>query len=236
MSEAEPQQSESPELAEDEVRAYLAAHPDFLHRHPDLLETLEVPHDSGGAASLIERQVEVLRRRNQQAQERLDELITTARDNEWRVQYLNGLAQVLIGADSVSELVGELRDFLHQELSVDALFIGLSTAGDALPEGVVALPEGSDAQAAVDDVFRRGHPICGPLSEAQIQVLFPESGDAAPQSAAMIPLGEGGVHGVLVLGSGDAARFVPDMGTLFLGLMGQLVSAACRQHLGAQVI
>lgn len=236
MSEAEPQQQPAPEPAEDDVRAYLAANPDFLCRHPDLLETLEVPHDSGGAASLIERQVEVLRRGNRQAQERLDELITTARDNEWRVQHLNGLAQILIRAESVSDLATGLRNFLHQELAVDALFIGLAADDSVLPEGVQPLPDDSESRAAVDDVFRRGHPICGPLGDAQIQALFPDAGENAPQSAALVPLGEDDVRGVLVLGSRDAARFVPDMGTLFLGLLGQLVSAACRQHLGEQVI
>lgn len=236
MSEAEPQQEAAPEPAEDEIRAYLEAHPDFLRRHPDLLETLEVPHDSGGAVSLIERQVETLRRGNQQAHARLEELIATARDNEWRVQHLNGLARLLISADSVAALVAGLRDFLHRELGVDALFIGIVADADALADGIRALPEGSQEAVAVDDVFRRGHPICGPLSEAQIQALFPDTDDTPPQSAALVPLGEDAVHGVLALGSRDAQRFVPDMGTLFLGLMGQLVTAACRRHVGGEVI
>lgn len=236
MSEAERNQPSASELAEHEVHAYLAKHPDFIRRHMELLETLEVPHASGGAASLIERQVEVLRGRNRKAQEKLDELIAIARDNEWRVQHLNSLAQTLIRADSVAELVRGLREFLDQKLGVGALFIGVAAEDDQLSGGIQSLPEGSALRNAVDDVFRRGHPICGPLGKAQIEALFPEAGDIAPHSAALVPLGDGEVHGALVLASGDAERFVPEMGTLFLGLMGELVTAACRRHLGESVI
>ena len=46
----------------DRVLAYLRSHPDLLDRHPDLLADLIIPHGAG-SASLIERQVQVLRER-----------------------------------------------------------------------------------------------------------------------------------------------------------------------------
>lgn len=236
MSEANPQPESVPEATEAEVRAYLVAHPDFLRRFPDLLETLEVPHEAGEAASLIERQVQVLRNRNSKTQKKLDELIAIARDNEWRVQHLNALAKTLIRADSIAELVTGLRDFLDQKLGVGALFIGLAADDGTLPESIQGLPEGSDLRAAVDDVFRRGHPICGPLGKAQCETLFPAAAAADLRSAALVPLGEGEVRGALVLACDDRQRFVAEMGTLFLDLMGELVTAACRRHLGAAVI
>ena len=50
------------QLPEQAVVDYLTAHPDFFTRHPQLLRDLSLPHDSGNAVSLIERQVELLRK------------------------------------------------------------------------------------------------------------------------------------------------------------------------------
>ena len=46
------------------VASYLRKNPDFLDDYPDVLESLEINHQSGSAVSLIERQVEQLRASN----------------------------------------------------------------------------------------------------------------------------------------------------------------------------
>ncbi|MDT0633783.1 DUF484 family protein [Spectribacter hydrogenooxidans] len=232
MSEPKADQDPVPTLDEAEVAAYLQANPDFLQRHPAVLEALDVRHDTGSAVSLIERQVASLRRDNHDTHARLRELIDTARDNETRVQHLNGLARVLLGADDAEQLVTRLREFLKRELRVDAMFIGF-TGIDADVGGIQALPRDGEGMQALTNLFRRGKPICGPLTEEQVEALFADAGDTPPQSAALIPLGEEKVQGALVLGSRDSRRFVPDMGTLFLELMGNLITAACRRHLGS---
>jgi len=64
---------------EETVADYLATNPDFFLRHPGLLEALEVPHDSGDAASLIEYQVRTLREQNAQLRRKLQGLVSVAR-------------------------------------------------------------------------------------------------------------------------------------------------------------
>lgn len=232
MNEPKPDQEANAEVDEAEIAAYLERHPDFLQRHPEALEAQELRHETaGGAVSLIERQVGSLRRANQQMQTRLKDLITAARDNELRVQHLNGLARALIAADTPAALVEGLTDCLHRELGVDALFIGIMGGKDT--GGIRALHRDSAEMRALTNVFRRGKPICGPLTDEQVEALFPNHGDTPPQSAALIPLGENEVRGVLALASRDSRRFVPEMGTWFLELTGQLVTAACRRHLGS---
>ena len=49
------------ELSDDAVCDYLEAHPDFFEQHKSLLNTMQLPHASGGTISLVERQVSVLR-------------------------------------------------------------------------------------------------------------------------------------------------------------------------------
>src|SRR3546814_17533275 len=86
MAELNTQNKEpaAPKLNEREIVAYLKAHPDFLARHPDLLEAIELKHRSGSAVSLIERQVELLRSKRQRTEGRLDRLLEAAHDNEPR--------------------------------------------------------------------------------------------------------------------------------------------------------
>jgi uncharacterized protein YigA (DUF484 family) len=56
------------------VADYLQRHPDFFLRNADLLLELEIPHQTGpGVASLIERQVAMLRRKIQRLQQSLDQ-------------------------------------------------------------------------------------------------------------------------------------------------------------------
>lgn len=233
MNEPKPDRETAGEFDEADLAAYLERHPDFLQRYPEALRALEIPHAAGSAVSLIERQVESLRHANQRMQSRLKELIAAARDNELRVRHLNSLARTLIAADTPEALVRGLTDCLRRELGVDALFIGVTGGDEVEVGGIRALREESAEMEALTNLFRRGKPICGPLAEDQIEVLFPDHGEIPPQSAALIPLGENEVRGALALASRDPKRFVPEMGTWFLELTGELVTAACRRHLGA---
>ena len=54
------EQSCETENREEIVSAYLRDNPDFFTHYPDLLRQLELPHSSGDAVSLIERQVKVV--------------------------------------------------------------------------------------------------------------------------------------------------------------------------------
>jgi len=58
MSQQEPvNHEEIHDIDSDDVAAYLTKHNDFFVTYPELLNDLEVPHQSGAAVSLIERQV-----------------------------------------------------------------------------------------------------------------------------------------------------------------------------------
>jgi len=49
------------ELNDEAVLRYLTIHPEFFNNNQDLLPRLRIPHESGKAVSLIEKQVSVLR-------------------------------------------------------------------------------------------------------------------------------------------------------------------------------
>ncbi len=230
-----PPQSDTSEAPADEsaVLAYLREHPDLLARHPDVLAELDVPHRPGGAAvSLIERQVAVLRQRNAELERRLSELMRTARDNERVGQRLLDLGRGLLEADSVDAVLATVREALLTDAGADYVAIRLlDDNGDAAqrhPERYMDA-HGSDA-AAFADLLADGRPVCGTVSKHQLAALFRGDGDELG-SAALVPLRAGEPLGVVGIASGDPDRFTSDMGTLFLGQLGELVAAGLTRHI-----
>ena len=57
-------------LDDESVANYLMEHPDFFATHEDLLLNLRISHKSGQAISLLERQVSLLRRKNDETQDK----------------------------------------------------------------------------------------------------------------------------------------------------------------------
>lgn len=229
MSKTPSEKVAATEISEDMVSAYLREHSDYFEAHPEMLEHLALKHPSGKAVSLIERQIEVIRARNHQLQQRLASLLETARENEARVMHLNGLARVLINADSPADVMQGLSTGMKRNFGVDALFVGIKGEGSSDIPNLRYLNDGEPVLENQENFFRMGQVECGPLSAEQAEMLFSDwSGKSGLRSVALVPLGKPSTVGLLALASTDEARFQPDMGTLFLELMADLVAAALR--------
>lgn len=193
-----------------DVKTFLEQHPDFLVEHPDLLETLQVPHGlDGPAVSLVERQVQVLRDRQAESRQRLAELVRNARDNEALVGRVHALALRLLHAHDAAAVAAQTEASMHEDF-------------DVRPARLLAA---ADLPPAVRALVASGKPRCGQLREEDRTALL---GDAAAgiASMALVPIGADCRYGLLALGSTDAARFHPGMGTAFLERIGELVAAA----------
>jgi uncharacterized protein YigA (DUF484 family) len=193
-----------------DVKTFLEQHPDFLVEHPDLLETLQVPHGlDGSAVSLVERQVQVLRDRQAESRQRLAELVRNARDNEALVGRVHALALRLLHARDAAGVAAQTEASMHEDF-------------DVRPARLLAA---ADIPPAVRALVASGKPRCGQLREDDRNALL---GDAAAgiASMALVPIGADCRYGLLALGSTDAARFHPGMGTAFLERIGELVAAA----------
>jgi uncharacterized protein YigA (DUF484 family) len=62
--------------------------------------------------------------------------------------------------------------------------------------------------------------------------LFGDAG-AHLRSFSYVPLRDGEAFGLLALASEDPQRFYPEMGTLYLKRLGELISAVLLRHLNA---
>ena len=152
------------QLAVDlQLISLLRENPDILHRHPELLTVLDVPHQSGSAVSLIERQVAVLREKVQTQDNRLCELMSVARDNERLATSRHNLALHLFAARDHDEVVSIVLDALSRELAADFAVIKLfSDDKEKVQQSAGLFVDASDeALAAFKTMLEHKNTVCG---------------------------------------------------------------------------
>lgn len=211
---------------EEVVADFLRKNPRFLLDHPDILENLELSHNSGVATSLIERQVEALRANNEDLDRQLKRLVNVAADNEQLMARLHQLTIALMQIDSHTGFFTELGNALLNDFNADILQFCLfdeDIARDAGDDVVFIRREDESLQPFMTHLHKN-QSVCGRLSESKMVFLF---GSKARwiQSTALVPLGESGSFGMMAIGSSDPSRFFPGMGTLFLELLAQVIAA-----------
>lgn len=230
MSTQQQRDNPSDDSTEQLIVGYLERHPQFFVEHPGLLTELQLTHDCGGAASLIEHQVEMLRAQNRQLRTKLMELVEVARDNDRTHERLHRLSVALLGSTGPTETVGALSDSLREVFNADAVAIRLFGDPDCNTLGPYRVARDDLALVPFVEFFRNPKPVCGRLKATQLQYLF---GERAPEikSAALIPLTADAPLGFLAVGSSDPERFLLAMGTVFLSRLGELVGYLLRPHL-----
>jgi uncharacterized protein YigA (DUF484 family) len=216
---------------EESIAAYLRENPDFFDRHPRLLESLIIPHSCGGAVSLVEYQVSVLRDQVHEMRRRIQSLANNARDNEALSQRLHQLTLTLVECVRLDEVLTNLYQAMGDDFKAD--FAAIRLFADPASKGDQGLGEfvGTDSGATemFSQVLASSKPMCGHIKEDQLAFLFPEhAGEVA--SGALLPLGHQARFGVLAIGSRDGQRFHPGMGTIFLRQLGEVVSRILVPH------
>jgi uncharacterized protein YigA (DUF484 family) len=210
------------ELTEELVREYLKENHDFLQRNPDLLDYLHISHASGSAISLVEKQVSVLRERNIDMRHRLNALTNNARDNDHLYEQTRDLALKLMDADSVATLHSTFTQGMIEDFKVDhACMILFEEDGEGSTAEGYRSESLSEAKAEIGSLIRGNKAVCGTLRAEELKFLFPEGGEVG--SAALTPLFNGELIGLLAVGSSDANRYSNNVGTLFLSHIADVI-------------
>ncbi|WP_435103074.1 DUF484 family protein [Arhodomonas sp. AD133] len=226
MSEHAEHERDMDEQEERRIADYLAAHPSFFLRHRELLTQLEIPHDVAPAISLLEYQVEILRDDRRRLRARLDDLLRVARENDRVSEQLHRLTLELLEARGSENVLVALGELLRSDFRADSVEITL--LGDALPElNIRRYPADGNEARRLRELFRGQRPVVGRLTGEQMQAAFGEIG-AEMRSAAVIPLEDDPVHGLIAIGSHDPQRYRGDLGTVFLQRLGDLVARQLR--------
>jgi uncharacterized protein YigA (DUF484 family) len=209
------------------VATYLRKNPEFLEEFPDILEVLELNHNSGVAVSLIERQIEQLRQKNQELTRQMNNLVHVASENEELMTRLHQLTLELMPISSRKDFFTHLGNSLLNDFKADILQIFLfdqeiaAQAGEDVKHVLAEDPAMEQFRTQLD----KDQAVCGRLGESKLEFLFGSKARWV-QSAALFPLGEKGEYGMMAIGSSDEARFYPGMGTLFLDLLANVISSS----------
>lgn len=221
------------EVSEETVHNYLERNPDFFERNAALLSNLRLPHVAGGAVSLVERQVSVLRQKDMKLERKFKDLLEVARDNDVLASKMHQLTLRLLAADDLSSTLTAVETALRTGFDADQSILVLF--GD--PESFTNIKVGrffkvverdSEEVGAFSTFVKGVSPRCGQIRDTQRDFLFGQDTDEVG-SAALVPLGKKSEVGFLAIGSADADRFNPAMSIDFLARLGELVAAALKR-------
>lgn len=217
--------------SETTIADYLQSNPDFFERHASLLTKLQLPHGRGAATvSLVERQVLVLREKNEKLEARLRELIEVARGNDVLATKIHRLACRLIRGHGATALIDSLETSLREDFGASEWLILLTSPGESefskLTSRHLRIVDPAAAELKMfETLFESARPRCGQIRDSQRNFLF-GTDSVEIGSAALVPLGPQPSFGLLAISSPDTERFHPTMSTDFLARIGDLVAEA----------
>ncbi|HYA47025.1 MAG TPA: DUF484 family protein [Burkholderiales bacterium] len=209
----------------EDVARYLGDHPDFFEQYADMLAEIYVPHPHGGRAiPLSDRQVLTLRERNRALESRLSELLQIGEENDAIGEKIHRLCLALLFSTDRNSLLALLYLHLREDFAVPHSALRI-WGGEG--EGAEFQPVGEDLKRYAASLTE---PFCGANGSSLAGAWFGESASHV-RSVALMSLRDKECFGMLALGSEDASRFYPEMGTLYLKRLGELASAALTRFL-----
>lgn len=216
-------------MTADDVLSYLRQHPDFLSLHGEIFTEITVPHPHGGQAiSLAERQLHALRDKIRLLELKLSELIRFGEENDEIGEKVHRLSLQLLESDNYESLRYALLSSLRDDFAIP--HVGVRIWNSVISHGDEDFSPVSDQVRMLAGDLHQAY--CGAPNNLELLQWF---GEVAPhiRSVALIPLRrDAQAFGLLVLASEEAERFYPEMGTLYLSRIGDLVASALRRHLG----
>ena len=208
-----------------DISEYLLSHPEFFIEHPEVLTKILVPHVSGDAVSLVEKQLSLLREQNKKSEKQLHELLEIARENEELARKMHSLSLMLMDAAQPEDIFSALYENLRRNFKVDHVAVRLFAEPSFVD--TFAGPEfagtGIQEHAIFDSIINKRLPLSGRLKRQQQVFLFGDDGDDIA-SAVIVPLHGKGWGGILSIASTDANRFTETMGVELLANFGEVLS------------
>ena len=232
--------SEQREINEADVTAYLRNHPDFFRSQPALLGELSLPHVTGNAASLVEKQVAVLRERGIKARRKLGELIENAKDNDSLFEKTQQLVLKILQASNSDQLFQLVESAFSNDFDVElCAIVVLSSNTDKADEGATqnkALFTGkrvkslTDNDNAVANIIKNNKTFCGALRTAEEQFIFSRELSANNAISAAVTIRDLDTNDqsktyklLIAVGHKDGNHYGSDTGTIFIDYIADIL-------------
>lgn len=222
--------TESETLTANGVAGFLRHHPDFLARHPDLLDVLTPPaRDHGdGVLDLQQFMVERLRTELSEMAAARDALVATGRGNLSAQARVHKAILALLAARSFEHFIETLTTDVAVVLDLDVITLGVEQTTDNASRthtaGVCRLEPGM-----VNSLLGSRKAIALRADIAGDEAVFGAAAGLV-RSEALIRLSIGATTPValLALGSRDAEHFLEGQGTELLGFLARVVEGSIR--------
>lgn len=224
---------------ETQIAKYLAGHPDFFERHPEVIEQLNLSSEGvvGNVAILAEKQTRMLQTRHHKLETNFKTVVKNATENERRSICLHRLAMHLTMHEysGRSHVVESALVVLREELPMN--IINIISCDDSQDDDAKTGVRDPRLRGLVESLFAANKPDCGPFDAAVKTALF---GKLAKRiaSAVIMPLfrprDADSSHierfGVLGFGNTSADSFKVGMGTMFLVQCAELIAATLARY------
>ncbi len=205
-------------ITSQQVARFLEKYPEFFEEHATLLANLRIPDRHGGRAiSLLERQVILLRDKTILLEEKLAELIYFAEENDQLHEKMHRLTLSLMSVRDRAILFKFIEQELKEIFQLDA--VSLKVWGHLVhPHEAVVEP--SIPQLNFANQLHK--PLCGRQIGIDPAELFADPDRL--KSFACVGLKHQTTQGILSFGSHLAEHYHPQMDTLYLKRMGELIT------------
>lgn len=217
-------------LEPEQIEAYLREHPDFFEKHHELLAEITLPHESGSAVSLVERQVAILRERNIDMRHRLSKLLDNARDNDKLFDKTKRLVLSLLEGQDMGDIIDALHYSFDKDFNIHYTSVILFGNADKVPSSQARIVSITEAREYVGPLLKNSRAVCGTLGAKEMQFIFGEHASEIG-SVATVPLIHGSVFGLLSIGNRDPHYYRSSMGTLFLSYIAEVLNRLLPEYL-----
>ncbi len=214
--------ADSQTINDEQVAKFLRDHPDFFSHQPDLLMSLRLPHESGNAISLMEKQVSVLRERNMDMRHRLSDLLDNARANDRLFDKTKRLVLALLECSELGDLVDALYYSFDKEFDIHYTRLILFSNRE-LSAGPARVEHIHTAREHIGKRIKSSRAVSGGISLEETRFLFDDDAGHIGSSAIAV-LAHGNPLGVLAIGNQDPDYYRSSMGTLFLGYIAEVLN------------
>jgi len=235
----EARQSDNINISSADVKAYLQNHPDFFRENSALLGDLSLPHVSGNAVSLVEKQVAVLRDRSIKSRRKLGELIENAQENDSLFGKTQNLILRLLRAESSEELLTTVEKAFVERFDVEQCAIVLLVDEYAAGHGAAAgrtlqeerIKQLANAGDVLNTMIDSSETFCGALRSEEADFIFGgQAGECVTPSAAVTvrKLAPNALYGesrlLIAVGHSDGNHYGHDTGTIFIDYIADVVT------------
>ena len=207
-------------LNEKEVEQFLLLNPDFLSKNSHILNTLEIVHETGGAVSLIQKQVELLRENYNSTSNNLLGLIEIAKNNESIFLRTKDLILDLILCKNSIDIISLAERRFEGQFQADKCKLLFFRENLNLPKGRIIDPK--EAHGVFGKKYNAVDIYCGSINKKESNYIFKKKSGIV--ECVLVPIKSPDCPGLLALGSKKEGVYSNDYDSMFLEFVAQVLA------------